>query len=106
MDARCPPFDFACLANTTEHPVQRLGRLEEDRRVVAIPAVAYKAGAQYTYASVVICTGAMWPDNETGRDYLNFSVGGCVEVRINGGHRCGAVTINAAGDDSERRVGV
>ena len=33
-------------------------------------------------------------------------VGGCVEVRINGGHRCGAVTINGAGDDSERRVGV
>ena len=33
-------------------------------------------------------------------------VGGCVEVRINGGHRCGAVTIHGAGDDSERRVGV
>ena len=34
------------------------------------------------------------------------TVGGCVEVRINGGHWCGAVAINAAGDDSERRVGV
>ena len=28
------------------------------------------------------------------------------EVRISSGHRCGAVAIDAAGDDSERRVGV
>ena len=37
---------------------------------------------------------------------LPIGVGGCVEVRINGGHRCGAVTVHGAGDDSERRVGV
>ena len=39
-------------------------------------------------------------------DEVVASVSGCVEVRINGGHRCGAVTINGAGDDSERRVGI
>ena len=36
---------------------------------------------------------------------LDF-VSGCVEVRINGGHRCGSVAITGAGDDSERRVGI
>ena len=35
-----------------------------------------------------------------------MDVSGCVEVRINGGHRFGAVAINCVGDDSERRVGV
>ena len=38
--------------------------------------------------------------------FLITHVSGCVEVRINGGHRCGAVAIPGAGGDSERRVGV
>ena len=35
-------------------------------------------------------------------------VGGCVEVRINSGHRCGHFAINGADeeDGSERRVGI
>ena len=33
-------------------------------------------------------------------------VGGCVEVRTNGGHWCGPAAISVAGDDSEWRVGV
>ena len=35
--------------------------------------VAGIAGDQYTCAHMATCAGAMWPDNETERDYLNFS---------------------------------
>ena len=43
------------------------------REYLSLQPFDARAADQYTYAHAAICARAMWPDNETERDYLNFS---------------------------------